>query len=195
MMHQVEIFSVVKKPHIYHCERRLMRKYIYKEIATMQKQTDLRQILSVILCIVLIAAMALFTTGCQDTNKTDTETSTADYAVTDENITEDTSDEKVTVLGEGKTSFTFTVTGIDGAETVFTINTDETTVGQALLKLGLIAGEDGAYGLYVKTVNGITVDYDKDGKYWAFYVNGEYASSGVDKTAITDGAKYSFKAE
>ncbi len=147
----------------------------------MQKKTDLKKILSVILCIVLIAAMALFTTGCQDTNKPDTETSTADSTVT--------------VLGEGKTSFTFTVTDVEGVESVFEIHTDKTTVGDALIELKLIAGVEGAYGLYVKTVNGVTVNYDKDGKYWAFYVNGEYASSGVDKTEITDGAKYSFKAE
>lgn len=161
----------------------------------MQKKTDLKKLLSVILCIVLIAAMALFTTGCQDIETPDTETSTADSAVADESITEDTSDEKATVLGEGKTSFTFIVTGIEGKEDVFTINTDETTVGQALIKLGLIEGEDSTYGLYVKTVNGITVDYDKDGKYWAFYVNGEYASSGVDTTTIEQGAVYSFKVE
>ena len=47
----------------------------------------------------------------------------------------------------------------------------------------------------MKTVNGITLDYDKDGKYWAFYVDGEYATSGVDSTPITDGASYALKAE
>ena len=45
--------------------------------------------------------------------------------------------------------------------------------------MGLIAGEDSDYGLYVKTVNGVTVDYDTDGKYWAFYVDGEYAATDV----------------
>ena len=69
------------------------------------------------------------------------------------------------------------------------------TVGAALLSLGLIAGEDSDYGLYVKTVNGVTVDYDTDGKYWAFYVDGEYAATGVDSTDITAGATYTFKAE
>ena len=69
------------------------------------------------------------------------------------------------------------------------------TVGAALLSLGLIAGEDSDYGLYVKTVNGVTVDYDADGKYWAFYVDGEYAATGVDSTDITAGATYTFKAE
>ena len=61
--------------------------------------------------------------------------------------------------------------------------------------MGLIAGEDSDYGLYVKTVNGVTVDYDTDGKYWAFYVDGEYAATDVDSTDITAGATYTFKAE
>ena len=64
-----------------------------------------------------------------------------------------------------------------------------------LLKLGVIAGEDSDYGLYVKTVNGETADYDKDGAYWAFYVNGEYAMSGVDYTAPEAGTTYGFHVE
>ena len=76
-----------------------------------------------------------------------------------------------------------------------TIRLPRFTVGAALLSLGLIAGEDSEYGLYVKTVNGVTVDYDQDGKYWAFYVDGEYAATGVDSTDITAGATYTFKAE
>ena len=99
------------------------------------------------------------------------------------------------VLGEGATSFTFTVRDSEGNETVYQINTDQKTVGAALLDLGLIAGEESEYGLYVKTVNGLTVDYDTDGKYWAFYVNGEYAASGVDSTDITAGDTYSFVVE
>ena len=59
----------------------------------------------------------------------------------------------------------------------------------------LIVGEDGPYGLYIKTVNGITLDYDKDGKYWAFYENGKYAAKGASETEIVSGTTYSFKAE
>lgn len=100
-----------------------------------------------------------------------------------------------TVLGEGQTVFTFNVTDADGNETNFEIHTDKETVGEALLELDLIAGEDSEYGLYVKTVNGITADYDKDQTYWAFYVNGEYAQTGVDSTNVTAGDTYSFKVE
>lgn len=99
------------------------------------------------------------------------------------------------MLGEGETTFLFTVTDREGSETQFEVHTDKTTVGEALLELGLIAGDDSEYGLYVKTVNGITVDYDTDGAYWAFYINGEYALTGVDSTTIAEGATYSFKVE
>ena len=46
-----------------------------------------------------------------------------------------------------------------------------------------------------KTVNGMTADYDKDGVYWAFYIDGEYTMTGVDATNITDGAQYAFRME
>lgn len=148
----------------------------------MQK-TKFTRILSVILCVVLVAAMALFTSGC-----TDKETYEPPKEIT-------TLSEGVSELGEGEKSFIFTITDADGNETELKINTDKTLVGEALQELGLLAGEEGPYGLYVKTVNGITYDYDTDGKYWAFYIDGEYAPTGVDVTEIKEGTTYSFKAE
>lgn len=98
-------------------------------------------------------------------------------------------------IGEGEKSFTFIVYDGSGNNTLFTVFTDEKIVGDALMKVGLISGEDSDYGLYVKTVNGVTLDFDTDGKYWAFYINGEYAVSGVDTTEITEGGLYEFRAE
>ena len=103
--------------------------------------------------------------------------------------------QNVTELGEGDTSFSFSYKAVDGKEKEYIIHTNETIVGKALLNVGLIAGEDGEYGLYVKTVDGITLDYDKDGKYWAFYVNGSYGNAGVDTTTIQSGDVYEFRAE
>ena len=77
----------------------------------------------------------------------------------------------------------------------FTVQTNEKTVGEALQKLGVIDGEEGDYGLYIKTVNGITADYNKDGVYWAFYVDGEYAMTGADMTDVVDGTVYTFRVE
>lgn len=146
---------------------------------------NLKSFLSLTLCIVLIAAIALFTSGCAN-DQTDTGNS---QSVSASNST------NATVYGKGNTSFNFTVTDTTGAQSDFIINTDKTTVGEALLEVGLIAGEESQYGLYVKTVNGITLDFDKDGKYWAFYVDGNYASAGVDSTEIVANSTYSFKAE
>lgn len=72
----------------------------------------------------------------------------------------------------------------------FTIHTDKDTLGDALIEHDLISGEEGAYGLYVKYVNGIYADYDTDGSYWAFYSNGEYMMSAVDSTYIYGGEHY-----
>lgn len=72
----------------------------------------------------------------------------------------------------------------------FTVRTDKETVGEALMEHGLLAGDVRQFGLYVKVVNGITADYDIDQSYWAFYIDGEYAMTGVDTTAITEGAVY-----
>lgn len=149
------------------------------------KKTRITKFLSLAVCIVLIAAMALCMTACNDNTTDDQESST---------IT-GTAQTQVTKLGEGDTTFDFLVVDLDGNESKFEISTDKATVGEALLDVELIAGEDSEYGLYVKTVNGITLDYDADGKYWAFYVNDEYAMSGVDSTDIVEGDTYAFKAE
>lgn len=91
-------------------------------------------------------------------------------------------------------SFIFKVVDIDGTEKSFDITTDAATVGEALVNEKLISGSESEYGLMVDTVNGTKYDYNADGCYWAFYINGEYAMSGVDSTEITDGAEYSFVA-
>ena len=135
---------------------------------------------SLLLCMMLIVAMAL-TAGCGEKKQNDT---SAGQELSQGGV-----------LGEGQTIFDFVVVDKEGKETSFEIHTDKTTVGDALLELGLIAGDAGEFGLYVKTVNGITADYDVDQTYWAFYINGEYGMTGVDVTNIEAGATYSFKVE
>ena len=130
---------------------------------------SLKKLLSMILCVVLVAAMALFATGCMENGK------------------EEATGESV--------SFTVVVVDLEGKETTYEVTTTETTVGAALMAEELLAGEDGPYGLYIKEVAGIPLDWDTDGKYWAVYVDGEYALSGVDSLAVTEGAEYTFKPE
>lgn len=141
------------------------------------KKTIFSRILSLILCFVLVAAIALVGSGCgAKETKSDTPSSS-------------------NVLGEGETEFTVSITFSDGSEKAYTVNTDKKTVGEALIEVELIEGTVGDYGLMVETVDGETVKYEDGGKYWAFYIDGEYAMTGVDATEITAGATYSFKVE
>jgi hypothetical protein len=77
--------------------------------------------------------------------------------------------------------------------TKYEVHTNETTVGAALIGLELISGDMGEYGLYVKTVNGVTLDWDTHGKYWALYIGEEYALTGVDQVEIVPGTTYTFQ--
>lgn len=144
-----------------------------------------RRWLALVVATVLLAAMVLGATSC-GTKQGGEEITTAATTV---------EAPEGNVVGEGQTSFTFEVKHLDGSTKSFTVKTDAKTVGEALVGVGLIAGEDGAYGLYVKTVDGETLDWDTHQKYWAFYENGAMASKGVDGTDIVAGAIYAFRAE
>ncbi len=74
----------------------------------------------------------------------------------------------------------------------FTVHTDKETLGDALLEHNLISGEQGAYGLYVKVVNGIFADYNTTKSYWGINKNGESLMTGVDSENIADGSTYEF---
>ena len=152
--------------------------------------------LSFILCVALIAAIALTAMGCDQAETPETPETSGDTTVTtvEGGTTAEIPDPGApTIKGEGATVFYFNVVDKDGKETKFEIHTDKTVVGDALLELGLIEGEEGPYGLYVKKVNGITAEYEVDGTYWAFYIGDDYGMTGVDMTDIEPGATYAFK--
>ena len=92
-------------------------------------------------------------------------------------------------LGEGKNTYLLKVTA-KGFDVTFTIKTDETNLGQALRKSGIVEGDESPYGLYIKTVNGVRADYDLDGAYWAFLIDGEMSMGGVDDVNIEEGKIY-----
>ena len=143
------------------------------------KNNSKMRMLSLLLVFVLIAAAAL--TGCS--GKPAETTGAPEPAG------------QTTVLGEGSKTMDFTVVDKEGITHLYTIHTDAETVGQALMELELIDGEEGPYGLYIKSVLGQVLDYETDGMYWGFYVNGDYALTGVDQTPITEGDAYLLKAD
>ena len=73
-----------------------------------------------------------------------------------------------TTLGKGAKTATIEIVTEEKTVTI-TLKTDEEILGTALIAEKLIGGEEGAYGLYVKEVNGVVADYDVDQTYWAFW--------------------------
>lgn len=94
-----------------------------------------------------------------------------------------------TTLGEGTKTVELEIEA-DGRSITVTLKTDEDILGTALLAHGLIEGEEGQYGLYVKRVNGILSDYDVDQTYWAVYRGDEYMMTGVDSIEIKGGEHF-----
>lgn len=87
-----------------------------------------------------------------------------------------------------------TIEVIDDAQasTMYEVSTDAEYLGDAIRETeGLdVEGTESEYGLMVDTVNGVVADYNENGAYWAFYVDGEYCMYGMDQQPIEDGQAY-----
>jgi len=68
----------------------------------------------------------------------------------------------------------------------FTCQTDEEYLGPLLLEEKLAEGEQGAYGLFITTVDGETAQ-DSLRQWWCITKGGERVDTGVDTTPIADG--------
>ena len=126
------------------------------------KNCKTTKLLALVLVFVLTAAAAL--TGCSGKPA--------------ETTVPPAESQPVTELGEGATNFELTIVDKEGVTHLYRIHTNVGMVGEALIEVDLIDGEQGPYGMY-----------------WSFYVNGEYALTGVDQTPVELGAQYMLKAE
>lgn len=74
----------------------------------------------------------------------------------------------------------------DGNSREFTCQTDEEYLGALLLEEKLAEGEQGAYGLFITTVDGETAQ-DSLRQWWCITKGGERVDTGADTTPIADG--------
>ena len=136
----------------------------------------MKKLISLILCLVIVLSLA----ACGGEKAPET---TPSNTVTDGQV-----------VGEGAKTFPLTIVDKEGNAITITVNTDKETVGEALTELGIVEGTMGEYGLYMTHVNGIPAIWEEDGYYWSFYINDEYAMTGVDQTPIADGESYKLAA-
>lgn len=104
----------------------------------------------------------------------------------------DSHPENMNDIGEGANVFTFKTIDGDGNESIWRVHTGKTTVGEALVEVGLIDGENSEFGMMVSHVNGIRADFVEDDAWWAFYIDDEMAMVGVDSADIEEGITYAF---
>lgn len=161
----------------------LQKLYIFKEKNMNNK--ILRSLMSVLLVLAVVAAMAFSFASCGANETKDPENDTPVVDDSGDDTAADSDSEKV-----GAKTITVDVVDENGEITTFTISTDEEFLRGALEQEQLIEGEDGPYGLYIKSVNGILADYDVNGAYWALSKDGEYLMTGADTTPIADGEHY-----
>ena len=109
-------------------------------------------------------------------------------------VWEDATYTEDTTMGEGSKKVDVYVTAADKSVKL-TVKTDEEKLGAALLALGIIEGDMGEFGIYIKVVNGMTADYDVDASWWGFNKvlpdgTRETMMTGVDGVTISDGEAY-----
>ena len=127
-------------------------------------------------CILMLVALCFSIVSCGNETK---ETDLWESAV----YTKDTE------FGSGEKTLLIEVKAGDKSVT-FTIHTDKETVGESLITHDLVSGTQGAYGLYIEQVNGITADYSKNQSYWSFTKDGQYIMTGVDSTKFNNGEHF-----
>ena len=90
----------------------------------------------------------------------------------------------------GAKAVTVTVVHADGSVKDITCHTDEEYLDKALMNDGLIAGEDGPYGLTLITVDGEDAVWDTDNAYWCIYIGEEMATVGISQIPVYDGSVF-----
>ena len=97
---------------------------------------------------------------------------------------------------KGAKALTIEVTDDQGETTEYELHTDAEFLRQAMEELAeanddfSFEGTESDYGMMVDSVCGITADYNANGAYWSFYVNGEYCNYGIDEQPVADGETY-----
>lgn len=156
----------------------------------MKRTTKFLRALSLFLCLLTLAGLFA---ACKSPSKPPE--GTLAPPVSDGPTTEAPTEEaSPKVYGTGAVSFYLTVTDLDGSKTEFVIKTDEKNIADALVKVGLVSGDNSAeFGLYIKVVNGITADYSVDECWWKLIVDGEMSKNGASSVPVTEGLRVELK--
>ena len=85
--------------------------------------------------------------------------------------------------------FTVIVVHKDAKEKVFLYETPGGKLGDVLEESGLIDSKGADKGMF-HTVDGEKADWNENQSYWAFYIENEYAMTGIYDTEVENGRTY-----
>ena len=92
---------------------------------------------------------------------------------------------------EGGKNVTVVIVYEDGTEKKLEYATDLEYLSELLLEKELATGYTSEeYGFTIEAVDGITLDWSKDGAYWALYEGDEYATTSAAGIVLVDGGVY-----
>lgn len=90
---------------------------------------------------------------------------------------------------QGEKEIALDVVLADGSTTTHDLKTSQEYLGGALAEYQLVQGQQGDYGLFIETVNGVTADEAKQ-EWWCLTKSGEQVNTSADQTPILDGERY-----
>jgi hypothetical protein len=89
----------------------------------------------------------------------------------------------------GSKALTVEVIHGNGEAKTFDFRTDAQTLADALVEQEIVEDNQGAYGLYILTADGETVN-EAAQEWWCITKNGESMTTGASDTVIADGERY-----
>lgn len=90
---------------------------------------------------------------------------------------------------DGAKQITLEVVHKDGSTKTFTYHSDAEYLGEVLKAEKLVEGEEGPYGMFIKTVDGETAD-EAAQEWWCLTKDGGQVNTSADQTVIADQEKY-----
>ena len=92
-------------------------------------------------------------------------------------------------VSEGAKNITVEVIHGDHSSKTFAYHTDREYLGEVLKDEELVTGEDGAYGMFIQSVDGETAD-ESIQEWWCITKDQKKLNTSADQTPIADGDKY-----
>lgn len=92
---------------------------------------------------------------------------------------------------DGVKNITIEIVYADGSVKTLTYETEAQYLSEILLEKELVTGYTSEeFGFTIESVDGIMLDWAKDGAYWALYEGDTYASTSAAGIVLTDGGVY-----